>query len=212
VFGLIGGHRCIAKAAAQILRAAVLALAAGRVGIGSAVRPGSAGEIAVIGIELDKVCFIIVKARQLDVKEAATQDDPSGSNMSDDNMIEVLSDDAEDATEIELRSIIDDLNVDEQARLVALSWVGRGDFSREEWADAVRLAHERHTGSTSRYLLGMPLLPDYLDEGLAAFELSCVGEESEPELPEGAPGIRREPAGSSMPIRRRGSAGSGGTS
>jgi hypothetical protein len=55
-----------------------------------------------------------------------------------------------------------------------LAWVGRGDYAADQWAEAVAEARQRPTGPTSRYLLGIPVLADYLDEGLAAFELSCV--------------------------------------
>jgi hypothetical protein len=164
----------------------------------------------MIGIELDKVCFLILKARQLDVKEGDEfADEPPGSNMSDDNFSEVLSDDVEDATEEELRSIISDLNVDQQARLVALAWVGRGDFDRDEWSEAIKAAREEATTPTADYLLGIPNLGDLLAEGLAAFDLSCVGEEGEFDLPEGTPATQREAAGEHMPIRRRGGTGSG---
>jgi hypothetical protein len=159
----------------------------------------------MIGIELDKVCFIILKARQLDVKEGDEfQDDPAASNMSDDNFAEVLTNDVDDATEEELRSIISDLNVDERARLIALTWVGRGDFDRGEWAEAVRTARQEATTPAADYLLGIPNLGDLLAEGLAAFDLSCVGEEAEPDLPEGTPGENRQEPGENMPIRRRG--------
>ena len=56
---------------------------------------------------------------------------------------------------------------DKQVDLVTLAWLGRGDGSLEDWNklrdEAVR-AHNRRTAS---YLLGMPLLADYLDEALA---------------------------------------------
>ena len=71
--------------------------------------------------------------------------------MVDDDMLEVLDDDADDATEVELREFIDGLNVDEQVELVALAWVGRGSFAKEEWEDAVAEARHAHkTRSTSR--------------------------------------------------------------
>jgi hypothetical protein len=35
-------------------------------------------------------------------------------------------------------------------------------------------AARAHNGRTARYLLGMPLLPDYLEEALAQFNLSCA--------------------------------------
>lgn len=74
----------------------------------------------------------------------------------------------EDLTEEELRELIDDLNVDEAAELVALVWVGRGDYDAAEWADAVSEARQRGNRRTSSYLLGMPMLADYLEEGLEA--------------------------------------------
>lgn len=74
----------------------------------------------------------------------------------------------EDLTEEELRELIDDLNVDEAAELVALVWVGRGDYDSAEWADAVSEARQRGNRRTSSYLLGLPMLADYLEEGLEA--------------------------------------------
>lgn len=124
-------------------------------------------------IEVDKVCYIIFKAREFDVKDVVTDDD-SGSDPMDDDDVDVLEDQDDDPTEEELTTFIDDLNVDEQAELVALTWVGRGDFGADEWEDALDMAVDRQAGKTSRYLLGIPILADYLAEGLAAFGLSCT--------------------------------------
>ncbi len=68
----------------------------------------------------------------------------------------------------ELRELIGDFNADEAADLVALTWIGRGDYTREDWDAARREAKERAEGPTERYLLGMPLLGDYLEIGLSA--------------------------------------------
>src|SRR3546814_15793239 len=65
------------------------------------------------------------------------------------------------------------MNDDEQAELVALTWLGRGDFTADEWSEALAAARERDTGPTSAYLLGIPILADYLEEGLSQFGLSC---------------------------------------
>jgi len=73
----------------------------------------------------------------------------------------------------EIVSFIDDLNVDEQVQLVALAWLGRGDYSLKEWNAAVAAARERQTGSTARYLLGIPILADLLEEGLSQHGQSC---------------------------------------
>ncbi len=76
-----------------------------------------------------------------------------------------------DLSDTELRELIEDLNVDEAAGLVALAWVGRGDFDAEDFDQAVEEARERAVGSTAKYLLGMPLLADYLEAGLDALDL-----------------------------------------
>ena len=68
----------------------------------------------------------------------------------------------------ELRQLIADLNVDEIAELIALAWIGRGDFDASEWAEAVAAARERGTRRVADYLLGMPMLGDWLDDGLEA--------------------------------------------
>ena len=74
----------------------------------------------------------------------------------------------EDLTERELRALIEDLNIDEASELVALAWVGRGDYDAAEWADALAAARQQSARRTARYLLGMPMLGDYLEEGLEA--------------------------------------------
>ncbi|RUM96935.1 DUF3775 domain-containing protein [Pseudaminobacter arsenicus] len=68
----------------------------------------------------------------------------------------------------ELRALINDLNVDEASELVALMWIGRGDYDASEWADALNEARQRDNRHTAKYLLGMPMLGDWLEEGLQA--------------------------------------------
>lgn len=81
----------------------------------------------VIEIPIAKVCFLIIKAREFDVKEEGT-DPASGSNPTDDAEISVLEDTPDDPVEEEIRSLIDDLSIDEQIELVAIDWLGRGDY------------------------------------------------------------------------------------
>ncbi len=119
-----------------------------------------------LNVSPEKVGFIIVKAREFDAK--VEPDDPdSGSNPADDIEADVLEDMDDDATLEELRGAIDELNEDEVIDLIALAWLGRGDFSKDEWRDARALAYERHRPHSSAYLIGMPALGDYLEEGLA---------------------------------------------
>lgn len=123
-------------------------------------------------IDPDKVCHVIVKARALSAKTDVGIDDEA-SNMVDDDMLEVLEEGIEDATDQELAGFIESLNIDEQIELVALAWIGRGSFTREEWHEAVREARHGHGRRTAEYLMGMPLLGDYLADGLAEFGHTC---------------------------------------
>ena len=130
-------------------------------------------------IPLDKVCWIIIKTREFDVKDAPMESDP-GSNPSDDKMISVLEDRADDPVELELRSFISSLSEDEQIDLVALAWLGREDSTLADWpsirAEAAR-AHGNHLRHTANYLLGEPLVSDFLEEALSLFGKSCDASE-----------------------------------
>lgn len=80
----------------------------------------------------------------------------------------LIEEEAHDLTSIELRDLINDLNVDEAAELVALAWIGRGDYEGSEWIEAVAEARQRPRKKTSKYLMGMPMLGDWLEDGLEA--------------------------------------------
>ncbi|HXM00160.1 MAG TPA: DUF3775 domain-containing protein [Rhizomicrobium sp.] len=130
-----------------------------------------------LDIAVDKVAFIIVKAREFDEKEADSDPD-EGSNAADDGEADVLEDkpEEEDATQFELTSFIRGLNDDEKAALVALAWVGRGTYGLDEWDQALQTARDEHKTRTAEYLLGLPMLGDYLEEGLDAFGESISDE------------------------------------
>jgi len=128
------------------------------------------------GVELsispEKVCFIILKAREFDVKDAVTDSDP-GSNPTDDLDAAVLEDHGDDPVVEEITSLIDDLSVDEQIDLVAIAWLGRGDYTADDWQTVRGEAADAHNDKTAGYLLGMPLLGDYLEEGLSLIGRDC---------------------------------------
>ena len=126
-----------------------------------------------LSISYEKVCFIVAKAREFDAKDVVTVPDEA-SNPSDDRMIEVLEDRPnEDAVLQELHSIIGDMSEDEQIDLVALAWLGRGDAGADSWQELRGEAARVHNPRTAAYLLAMPLLPTYLQEGLAELGVSC---------------------------------------
>ena len=124
------------------------------------------------GIATRKVCFILSKARQFDAKEAVTDPD-SGSNALDDGMVDVLEHDRSDPVAHELKSFIHDLDIDEQVDLVALAWLGRGDGTIADWSMLQSDARYAHNTRTAAYLMGLPLLSDYLEEGLSLFGETC---------------------------------------
>jgi hypothetical protein len=132
----------------------------------------------MLGINPDKVCHVIVKARTFDAKEGVSDPD-SGSNAADDGGRDILEDFADDATYQELIEYIRSLDEEEQINLVALAWVGRGTYTRAEWKEALSEARAAHNARTAEYLTGMPMLGDFLEEGLAAFGKSCEGFETD---------------------------------
>ena len=123
-------------------------------------------------ISPEKVCFIIIKAREFDAKDEVTEPDP-GSNPSDDKDAAVLEDHEDDPVLEELTSLINSLSEDEQIDLVALAWLGRNDYSASDWSTVRQEAARAHNERTASYLLGMPLLGDFLEEGLSMLGYSC---------------------------------------
>jgi hypothetical protein len=118
-------------------------------------------------VPLRTVCFIAELARDLMGKSASTAEEDDGD---DELAAEILEDRGTDAVEEELRSLIDDLDEEAQIDLVALMWFGRED---DDWAALRRIASEEHTNQTAGYLLGTPLLSDYLMAGLDRLGLDC---------------------------------------
>lgn len=129
-----------------------------------------------LAIDPDTVRLFVLKAKAISAalsddyraggEHEIELDDQSHDGHHHDGLAE---EEAEDLTARELRALIGDLNVDESAALIALAWIGRGDFDAAEWADAVAEARERGAGrKTAKYLMGMPMLGDWLEDGLEA--------------------------------------------
>lgn len=108
---------------------------------------------------------LILKLRAVMAQEDLVSPD-SGSNPSDDERAATLQDDPDNLTRAEIANEVGDLEPDQQAEIVALMWVGRGDFEPEEWEEALEMALERADGPTANYLLSHPHVADHIDEGL----------------------------------------------
>lgn len=120
----------------------------------------------MLSIPLEKLAFIIIKAREYDA-EVPPADEESGSNPADDAERAVLEDTPDNPTRQELADAINSLNDMQRIELLALVLLGRGDFGKDEWRDALQEAYGAHDDRETEYLIGTPLLGDYLEEGLA---------------------------------------------
>jgi hypothetical protein len=122
-----------------------------------------------------RVAHIIVRAREIESKVGSWGGAGAGRDQAD----SILESRRGDATESELRAFIARLNDDEKASLVALAWIGRETFEPEELAEAMQTARDEATTPTEDYLLGMPQLADFLEEGLDKLGISSSAAEED---------------------------------
>jgi hypothetical protein len=133
-------------------------------------RPGGEWELA---IGPDTVRNLAMKARAIG---AALRDDYADGS---EHEVEIDGDarqahhhdglaeeETQDLREEELRELLQDLNDDEASNLIALVWIGRGDYEPGEWQDAVSEARSRGRKRLGSYLMRLPMLAEWLEEGL----------------------------------------------
>jgi hypothetical protein len=130
-------------------------------------------KVPSLSISPEKVFFIIAKSRQSE--DNANQSDPAADTGDD-----MPEDHGNRTDRSELSGFIRGLNVDEQIELVALMWLGRGDSDLDGWRDLRAEASRAHNNRTASYLIGTPMLADYLEEALTQFGKSF--EDFEPHL------------------------------
>lgn len=131
----------------------------------------------VLSVSIEKVFFILLKAREFDAKEGQSDPD-SGSSPIDDDDGDTLEAGG-DSAYAELMMALRDLNEDERFDLTALMWIGRGDFIATEWEDAREQAADLDPTRVPEYLSETPLLSDYLSEALSALGYSVEDLEAE---------------------------------
>ena len=122
-----------------------------------------------LGVSLETVATVVDLARAL---QGTEETDPAQAAEDANSEAALLQETPDDMTEDALRQFIEELNEDEQASLIALAWIGRGDYGSEDWDEARALAAERNESDTASYLLEMSMLGDLLAEGVASFGLS----------------------------------------
>lgn len=127
----------------------------------------------MLTIPLEKVCFLIIKAREFDAKMDPEVSDP-GDNPIDDDDREILFDYPDDPTVEEIRGFLELINEDEAIDILALVWLGRGDYDVDDWKDAVAAARDAPEERSIEALMGIPLLADFLECGLDELGYSCT--------------------------------------
>ncbi len=128
----------------------------------------------MLDVNPDTVCFIINKAQEFQTQEQVVFPEETESENLDSDWSEGFAvEHQNDMSYQELKSTIDDLEPDQQVALVALMWLGRGDFSTEEWDAAIEQAKDNWNERTAEYMISTPLVADYLQEGLNLLGYSC---------------------------------------
>jgi len=120
----------------------------------------------MLGINPEEVRLIIQKAHQFHAKESVVIPE-EGDSGGEDWAMQVLADHASDPAYQELKYEIDSLEPEQQANLTAMVWLGRGDYSADEWESALEDARGSWNPRTAEYLIGTPLVADYLEEALS---------------------------------------------
>jgi len=126
----------------------------------------------MLHIRLETLCFIIAKAREFQAKEDIVIPEVPESP-SEDWAMEVLANHRDDYSVREIEGTLGELNGRQRAELIALMWLGRGDYEVDDWEDAVDEAFGDLSVRAAEYLLAHPMVSDYLEEGLIALGYSC---------------------------------------
>ncbi|GGG45407.1 hypothetical protein GCM10010964_36000 [Caldovatus sediminis] len=131
---------------------------------------------ATLSTSLETLAYIVVKAREYDA-QVEPEGLEEGSNPADDIEIGILEDTPDNPTRIELRAALEALNDDQITEVLALTWLGRGDYGAREWNQALAAAREARDEHVIDYLLETPNLGDLIEQGLAELGYSILGEE-----------------------------------
>jgi hypothetical protein len=138
-------------------------------------QPDEAAIMASLDINVEQVDYIIAMARDLEDALPRDDDDDESHRGEADNP-ELVKEHAYDAGYQELMGFLQTLSEDELAALVALVWVGRGTYDSDDLSTALEEARTIGAGRIPGYILSIPLLAEYLDEGSNMLRLTSQDE------------------------------------
>ncbi|MEM6971986.1 MAG: DUF3775 domain-containing protein [Pseudomonadota bacterium] len=118
----------------------------------------------MLSLPMDTLEWIVQRAREFDGKDIDTLEESGETDGSD--PLSVLEARPDDTAEGELRSWIADLDERQQAELVAIFWIGRGDGEPSDLPELIAEAARARSTPTEDYLLGSPMLGDHLEAGI----------------------------------------------
>jgi len=124
-------------------------------------------------ISSEKVCAFIEAAREVAGTVPSTAGDRTTTG-DDSKLVTIEDNPGEDSRRQQMVEFVAGLNVEEQTDLLALIWLGRGDYDIDEWDDALAEAEARIAARDPDYMIGDAALPEYLGDGLEAFGMSCL--------------------------------------
>jgi hypothetical protein len=127
----------------------------------------------ILNINPEIVCFIIDKAKEFQAKEGVTFPEEAQNSEYEYDMQQILADHADDLTYIEVKQIIEDLDVDQKVDLLCLMYIGREDFIETDWSSAHKEASNNLDTNLTAYLFSKPTIAYYLEKGLESLGYSC---------------------------------------
>lgn len=125
----------------------------------------------MLKISTAKIARAIARAREHD-HIAASWENQMQQSFHEDVGDAVLDSFATGATRGTLAEFIDTLDKDEKASLLAIALIGRGAFPPESLDEVVEKARSEPIYTGDNYLIGIPLLAEYLHEGLEKLGLT----------------------------------------
>ncbi|WP_412754093.1 DUF3775 domain-containing protein [Legionella londiniensis] len=127
--------------------------------------------VNALSINPDIVCLLILRAREFHAKEEVSIPEDSPDTEYEYDWAQVLADHQDDLTYLEIKNAIGSLEPSLQTELLALMYLGRGDF--DDWQAAKDAARDNMPVNFVDYLLAHPFLPDYLEKGLDMLNILC---------------------------------------